>query len=154
AYVFAFILFQSYQTNKMSFNPLSMILKDYKLTGPNYLDWKRNLDIVLVADEYKFVLDTPDPVPLTDSSTEEEKKAFQKWEKANSMARCYIMGSISNVLQQQHEHMLLASEIMLSLKELFSEKDRAVRFEAMRKIMSASMPEGASVREHVLKMME
>ncbi|MCQ7016895.1 retrotransposon gag domain-containing protein, partial [Clostridioides difficile] len=98
--------------------------------------------------------DSPDPDPLTNASTEEERQAFQKWEKANSMARCYILGSISEVLQKQHEHMLLASEMMLSLKELFGEKDRSVRFELMRKIMSTSMSEGVSVREHVLKMME
>ena len=39
-----------------SFNPLSVILKENKLTGPNYIDWKRNLNLVLTAEEYKFVL--------------------------------------------------------------------------------------------------
>ena len=39
-----------------SFNPLSVILKENKLTGPNYIDWKRNLNLVLTAQEYKFVL--------------------------------------------------------------------------------------------------
>ena len=35
-----------------SFNPLSIILKKHKLTGPNYIDWKRNLDIVLTNEEH------------------------------------------------------------------------------------------------------
>ena len=39
-----------------SFNPLSVILKENKLTGPNYIDWKKNLNLVLTAEEYKFVL--------------------------------------------------------------------------------------------------
>ena len=138
----------------MSFNPLMVILNQNKLTGPNYLDWKRNLDIVLVADEYKFVLTTAAPAPLSATSTEEDKEAYRKWHKADEMARCYILASMSNVLQQQHHTMPTAAEIMLSLKELFGEQDRAARFEAMRKIMSSVMPEGSSVREHVLKMME
>lgn len=131
-----------------------VILNQNKLTGPNYLDWKRNLDIVLVAEEYKFVLTTPVPTDLAPDSTEEQKEAHRKWHKANEMARCYILASMSNVLQQQHSAMPTAAYIMLSLKELFGEKDRAAKFEAMRKIMSTSMPEGASVRDHVLKMME
>ncbi|XP_057962249.1 uncharacterized protein LOC131153810 [Malania oleifera] len=40
----------------MFFNPLVVILKENKLVGPNYTDWKRNLDIVLAAEEYKYVL--------------------------------------------------------------------------------------------------
>ena len=39
-----------------SFNPLFVILKENKLTGPNYIDWKKNLNLVLTAEEYKFVL--------------------------------------------------------------------------------------------------
>ncbi|XP_070039395.1 uncharacterized protein [Nicotiana tomentosiformis] len=40
-----------------AFNPLTAILTQNKLEVPNYVDWKRNLDIVLIAEEYKFVLD-------------------------------------------------------------------------------------------------
>ena len=40
----------------MAFNPLAVILKENKLIGPNYIYWKRNLDIVLTAEEYKFML--------------------------------------------------------------------------------------------------
>ena len=39
-----------------SFNPLSLILKENKLIGPNYIDWKKNLNLVLTPEEYKFVL--------------------------------------------------------------------------------------------------
>ena len=46
-----------------SFNPLAVILKENKLTGPNYIDWKRNLNLVLTAQEYKFVLTEVCPPP-------------------------------------------------------------------------------------------
>ena len=39
-----------------SFNPLFIILKENKLIGPNYINWKRNLNLVLTAEEYKFIL--------------------------------------------------------------------------------------------------
>ncbi|XP_051138781.1 uncharacterized protein LOC127256688 [Andrographis paniculata] len=138
----------------MSFNPLMTVLNQNKLVGPNYLDWKRNLDIVLAADDYKFVLSTPAPADLTEESTEEEREAHRKWHRADQMSRCYILASITNMLQLQVEKLPTATDMMLSLKELFGESDRAARFEAMRKIMTSFMPEGTSVREHVLKMME
>ena len=43
----------------MSLNPLSTILSSNKLEGDNYVDWKRNLDIVLTVDKHKWVLTTP-----------------------------------------------------------------------------------------------
>ena len=44
-----------------SFSPLVTILNQNKLTGSNYVDWKRNLDIVLTAEEHKYVLTKPWP---------------------------------------------------------------------------------------------
>ena len=81
-----------------SFNPLSVILKENKLTGPNYIDWKRNLNLVLTAQEYKFVLTDVCPPPLDSDSSKEEVEAYQKWRKAHEMARCYILASMSNIL--------------------------------------------------------
>ena len=46
------------------FNPLFVILKENKLTGPNYIDWKRNLNLVLTAQEYKFVLTCARPLQI------------------------------------------------------------------------------------------
>ena len=81
-----------------SFNPLSIILKENKLTGSNYIDWKRNLNLVLTAQEYKFVLtDVCPPTPGSDSS-KEDAKAYQLWRKADEMANYYILTSMSNTL--------------------------------------------------------
>ena len=82
-----------------SFNPLSVILKENKLTGHNYIDWKRNLILVLTAQEYKFVLIDVCPSPPDSDSSKEEVKAYQSWRKADEMARCYILPSMSNILQ-------------------------------------------------------
>ena len=46
----------------------------------------------------------------------------------------------------------LASDIMLSLKEMFSEQGRSARQETMRQIYNTKMAEGSSVREHYLTM--
>ncbi|CAA0840168.1 Unknown protein, partial [Striga hermonthica] len=72
---------------------------------------------------------------------------------ADEMAKCYILASLSNVLQHQHQSMNTAVEMLLNLKELFGHQSRAARQEAMRVLMNMTMREGTPVREHVLAMM-
>ena len=57
-----------------SFSPLVTILNQNKLTRFNYVDWKRNLDIVLTAAEHKYVLTQPCPsFPSLDAPLEEKQ---------------------------------------------------------------------------------
>ena len=58
------------------------------------------------------------------------------------MAKCYILASISNVLQHQMQDVELVSNIMLSLKEMFGEQGRSARREIMRQIYNTKMAEG------------
>ena len=122
-----------------SFNPFSTILKDNKLMGTNYVDWKRNVNLVLTAEDYAFVLteiclSSPDSI-----STPEEDAAYHKWQKADKLARCYVLASMSNVLQQQHERMLTAYDILMNLKEMFGEQGRAARQVAMKALLNTKM---------------
>ena len=68
------------------------------------------------------------------------------------MAKCYILASISNVLQHQMQDVELASDIMLSLKEMFREQGRSARQETMWQIYNTKMAEGTLVMEHCLRM--
>ena len=68
------------------------------------------------------------------------------------MVKCYILAYISNVLQHQMQDVGLASDIMLSLKEMFGELSRSARQETIRQIYNTKMVEGTSVREHCLRM--
>ena len=56
-----------------SFSPLVAILIQNKLTRSNYVDWKRNLDIILTVEEHKYVLSQPCPnFPSLDAPLEEK----------------------------------------------------------------------------------
>ena len=81
-----------------SFSPLVAILNQNKLTGSNYVNWKRNLDVVLTAKEHKYVLSQPCPnFPSLDAPIE-EKQRYDHWQKSNELAKCCILASILNVL--------------------------------------------------------
>ncbi|XP_075108887.1 uncharacterized protein LOC142180722 [Nicotiana tabacum] len=55
-----------------SFNPLTSILNQNKLEGPNYVDWKRSLDIVLTAEGYKFIITEECPKKLDKDATDNQ----------------------------------------------------------------------------------
>ncbi|XP_021293401.1 uncharacterized protein LOC110423508 [Herrania umbratica] len=124
-------------------NNLSLwsILDANKLTGPNFLDWFRNLKIILEQEKKSYVLDTPiPPVPIADASGE-DKEAYQRHKDDNDQAE----------LQKQHEHMDVQSMI-LHLRELFDKEGYTERYEISKELFRCKMAEGSSVRPHVLKM--
>ena len=122
------------------------------MTGPSYVDWKRNLDIVLIAEEHKFVLSEPCPNFPTLDAPSKERQRYDRWWKSNEMAKCYILTSISNVLQHQMQDVELASDIMFSLKEMFGEQGHSARQDTVRLLLNTKMAQGIPVREHCLKM--
>ena len=128
-----------------SFNPLFAILNQNKLNGQNYVDWKRNLDIVLTAKGYKFAPTSPKPSELVPDASQEDKEKYDKWVKDNDMAKCYILASMSNVLQHQHQFFTVASDIMFSLKEMFGSQVHLVRPRAMQDFLQSKMSEGTPV---------
>ena len=115
-----------------------MILTQNKLTGENYVDWKRNLDIVLTAENHKMVLIKPCPIELIEESDKEEKKAYKTWMRSDEIARCYILASMNNVLQQQHSHFETAKSMMNNLADMFGDQTRQAK-QAARSLEFDSM---------------
>ena len=66
-----------------SFSPLVTILNQNALIGSNYVDWKRNLDIVLIAEEHKYVLTQPCLSFPSLNAHPEEKQRYDHWQKSN-----------------------------------------------------------------------
>ena len=83
--------------------------------------------------------------PPDSISTPEEDAAYHKWQKADKLARCYILASMSNVLQQQHERMLTTYDILLNVKEMFGEHGRAARHVAVKALLNTKMAKGSPV---------
>ena len=67
-------------------NPLAAILDTNRLTGPNYVDWLRNLKLVLASEDLLYVLDGEIPAEPAEDAPEAEKTAFQKWKKDETKA--------------------------------------------------------------------
>ncbi|KAL5764701.1 hypothetical protein ACOSQ2_017295 [Xanthoceras sorbifolium] len=102
-------------------------------------------------DKLGFVLSTPKPLAPTDESTEEQRGEYEQWETLDEMAKFYIMATMSDVLQQQHEGMRTAAKIMLSLEEMFAMRSRTTKREEVIAFMNLRMKPGQAVKDHMMK---
>ncbi|XP_077228345.1 uncharacterized protein LOC143861291 [Tasmannia lanceolata] len=112
-----------------------------------------NLMLVLTAAKVYWVLTTEEPELPGPDSPQAYHDRKSKWLEDNEMAKYYIIGSISNVLQQQHIGMAATSDIMMNIKEMFGEQYLTARLLAIRGPISTKIVEGTPVRDHMLKMM-
>ena len=84
---------------------LRSILDANKLTGTNFMDWLRNLRIVLNAEKIAYVLDAPLPVSPSVDAFVGDQIAYQKHLDDSIIAACIMLASMSPGLQKQHEAM-------------------------------------------------
>ena len=135
-----------------SFNPLAMILSQKPMDGNNYSEWKTNLYIVLDFEKLKFVLTTPKPNEPAANASDQVRKDYENWDKANISVRCYILASVASHLKGQISHLESGAEMIQTLDKMFAQSTSSLRQAAVRAIMNTRMT-GGSVRDHCLKMM-
>ena len=135
-----------------SFNPLATILSQKPLDGNNYDLWKTNLFIVLDFERIKFITTTPKPQEPTANASEETKKQFADWQRANTTARCYILASVAEHLRKQINDMESVLEIIQTLDGMFAKSNSTARQATIGALMNTRMT-GGNVRDHCLKMM-
>ncbi|GJX48370.1 hypothetical protein Tco_0273560 [Tanacetum coccineum] len=104
--------------HNLSFSLLSVLGRG-RLTGPNYMDWMRNLRFILRYENKEYVLDEQIPT-INDDSTQEEIEAHQKhYDDANKVS-CIMASSMSPELQMTIEN-TWAYEMNQQLKEIEEE---------------------------------
>ena len=99
---------------------LHSILESNKLTGPNYIDWLRNIKIILRSEKLTYVITEPVPPEPAANATQAQRNAYRKHMDDMNIVCSIMLASMNNELQKQHEH-IDAPTILLHLKELFEE---------------------------------
>ena len=131
---------------------LRSILDKEKLSGTNFLDWHRNLRIVLKHDKKLYVLETPVPEEEPPSSAPKaEREAYKKHLDDANEAACLMLATMNSELQKQHENMS-AFDMIGHLKMLYQEQARNERFQVSKALFNSKLSEGNPVGPHVLKM--
>ena len=96
-------------------NPIIALLSKDVLTGDNFQKWKSNLNIVLVGENIRYVLNVPKPPIPNNNATRQVKAKFDQWVASNNKAIAYMLASMSDVLRAKFENQESAMELLDSL---------------------------------------
>ncbi|KAK8975005.1 hypothetical protein V6N11_000282 [Hibiscus sabdariffa] len=138
----------------MANNTISLrsLLEKEKLNGINFLDWFRNLRIVLKQERKEYVIEEAVPNDPGANAPRADKDKFKKHMDDMLDVGCLMLVTMTPELQKQHEDMV-AYEMIQNLKEIYEGQARQERYETSKALFQCKMSEGPPVGAHVIKMM-
>ncbi|KAK8535581.1 hypothetical protein V6N12_057097 [Hibiscus sabdariffa] len=138
----------------MANNTISLrsILEKEKLNGINFLDWFRNLRIVLKQERKEYVIEEAVPNDPGPNASRADKDKFKKHMDDMVDVGCLMLATMTPELQKQHESMV-AYEMIQNLKDIYEGQARQERYETSKALFQCKMSEGSPVGAHVIKMM-
>ncbi|XP_073067274.1 uncharacterized protein [Primulina eburnea] len=119
--------------------PVSFILDQNKLTGPNYHGWFRNLKIVLNSKKIAYVLNKKPPKEAAAIVIQTGLAKLEKLWDHELQAKSYMLPSMSNELQRRFEEVVNAAEIHLHLKEFYDVQTRSERYATVKELMTTRL---------------
>ena len=96
-------------------NPLSIIFDNNRLTGPNFINWLRNLKVILASEKILYMIEQGLPRSLPENASQKEHEVLSKWKDDDMQARCIMWASMTTEIHRQHEKYISAREILLHL---------------------------------------
>ncbi|KAL4346901.1 hypothetical protein GQ457_17G009080 [Hibiscus cannabinus] len=131
---------------------LRSLLEKEKLNGINFLDWFRNLRIVLKQERKEYVIEEAVPNDPGPNAPRADKDKFKKHMNDMLDVGCLMLATMTLELQKQQEDMV-AYEMIQILKEIYEGQARQERYEISKALFQCKMSEGSPVGAHVIKMM-
>ena len=137
-------------SNNSAFN-LWYVLDKEKLNGTNFIDWYRNLRIVLRQEKKEYVLEQPYPNDLPDNATDADRTAYEKHIDDAVNMSCLMLATMSPDLQKQYEH-TDGYNMIGELCGMFENQARVERYNISKSLFSCKLAEDSPISSHVIKM--
>src|SRR6266496_1277300 len=119
--------------------------------GSNYMDWVRNLRIILIAAQKNYVMEALLSAKPAAGATADVMNVWQSKADDYSIVQCAMLYGLELGLQRRFERHG-AYEMLRELKLIFQENARVERYEVSNKFYSCKMEENSSVSGHILRM--
>ncbi|GJZ73495.1 hypothetical protein Tco_0637641, partial [Tanacetum coccineum] len=132
-------------------NSIRSILKKEKLKASNFLDWYRNLRIVLRNEQKLHHLEEALPEAPPATATAAVRNAYTRRVAEQQEVACLMLVSMTPEIQKNLEDRP-AFEILQELKTMFQQQAEQELFENVKAFHACKQEEGQSVSTYVLKM--
>ena len=139
------------QNQTLSNSTIRSVFEKEKLTGVNFIDWYRNLRIVLRAENKLNHLEEALPEAPPTTATAAVRNAYTKrFNEQQEVAALMLMSMIPEIQKNLEE--LTAFDMLRELKTMFQQQAEQELFETVKAFHACKQEEGQSVRSYVLKM--
>ena len=130
---------------------LKGLLEKDKLTGLNFMDWFRNLRIVLNMEQKLRAIEEPLPNAPDEGANRAAHTDYNKRKKESDEVACLMLATMVPDIQKNMEN-LGAYDMISQLKEMFQKQARQERFETVKALVGCKMAQGSDVSAHVRQM--
>nr|XP_043639191.1 uncharacterized protein LOC122610262 [Erigeron canadensis] len=122
------------------------------LTSANYTTWKDQLDLTKGYFDLDYAIRNDEPDALTVTSTAEQRSAFEKWDKANSLSLMTVKNSIPLGLRGVIAESEKVKTYLKSVDDYFKGSSKALASSLMLKMLTLKYDGSSGVHEHIVKM--
>ena len=101
------------------------IMKNCRLSRPNYAEWKRRVDLYMGFYDYSHYIKSKCPPKPNEEPVESDKLSYNKWIEANNKMKIFILGYMIDSLIVSYMNYPSAKSIIDSLEVKFGKKSSA-----------------------------
>uniref|UniRef100_A0A1S3Y7A2 Retrovirus-related Pol polyprotein from transposon TNT 1-94 n=1 Tax=Nicotiana tabacum TaxID=4097 RepID=A0A1S3Y7A2_TOBAC len=122
------------------------------LNGTNFKEWKENIMIVLGCMDLDLALRIEQPASLGDTSSSDEKKEMEKWERSNRMSLMIMKRAILESFRGTMNDEANAKVFLENLVKRFEQNEKAETSTLLSKLVSMRYKGKGNIREYTLEM--
>ena len=123
------------------------------LNGTNFKDWKENIEIVLGCMDLDLALRIEQPASLTDASSPDDKRNFEKWDRSNRMSLMIIKRGIPEAFRGAvSDKITKAKEFLTEIEKRFVKNDKAETSTLLQSLISMKYNGKGNIREYIMGM--
>lgn len=123
------------------------------LNGTNFKDWKENVMIVLGCMDLDLVLRVGQPAALTDKSSPEEKRDFERRDRSNRMSLMIMKQGIPKAFSGAvFDKVTTAKEFIEEIEKRFAKNVKAETSTLLADLISKRYKGKGNIREYITEM--
>ena len=123
------------------------------LTGTNFKDWKENILLVLGCMDLDLALRIDEPAPLTDESSSNIIKNFERWDRSNHMSLMIIKRGIPEAFRGAvSEKITNAKDFLAEIEKRFAKSDKVETSTLLQRLISMKYQSKGNIREDIMEM--
>jgi len=122
------------------------------LTGTNFKSWKEHIQIVLGIMDLDLALRSDQPTALTDVSSPEEKREFERWERSNRISLMIMKRAIPKSFRGTMSEETTAKSFLAAIEKRFEKNEKAETSTLLANLVSMKYSGKGNIREYIMEM--